>query len=203
MGNFTMDARTEGYAKTLARMIQTETVSVPGVRNKEKFERFHAVLKELFPHVFSTVTVEDFDGSLLLRWVGKSQEKPILLMSHHDVVAASGEWLHEPFSGDIVDGKIWGRGTVDIKNNLWAMLQAMEELIAEGYTPEQDVYIESACTEETDGTGADKISRALQERGIRFFMTLDEGGMVTPGGPLGQMDKLFAMVGVAEKPWST
>lgn len=180
-------------------MIQTETVLVLGVRNQEKFERFHTVLKELFPHVFSTAVVEDFDGSLLLRWAGKHQEKPIMLLSHHDVVAASGQWQHEPFSGDIADGRIWGRGTTDNKNNLFAMLQAVDELIAEGYVPEQDIYIESACTEETDGSGADKISQALQERGIRFFLTLDEGGMVTPGGPLGQMDKLFAMVGVAEK----
>ena len=70
-----------------------------------------------------------------MRWPGKSTEKPLLLMSHHDVVEATGNWSHDPFGGDISDGKLWGRGTLDTKVSLWAMLQTAEELAAEGYIP--------------------------------------------------------------------
>lgn len=64
-----------------------------------------------------------------------------LLMSHQDVVSAEGTWEHEPFSGDIADGKVWGRGTVDTKASVMAFLEAAEELLAEGYTPPTDVYL--------------------------------------------------------------
>lgn len=62
-------------------------------------------------------------------------------MSHQDVVSAEGTWEHEPFSGDIADGKVWGRGTVDTKASVMAFLEAAEELLAEGYTPPTDVYL--------------------------------------------------------------
>ena len=53
------------YAHTLSRLIQTETVSVEGSRDIEKFKKFHALLREEFPAFFGTVSVEEFDGSLL------------------------------------------------------------------------------------------------------------------------------------------
>ena len=100
--------------------------------------------------------------------------------------------------GEIPDGRLWGRGTVDTKCSLWAMLRAADELAAEGFVPERDVYFESACNEETDGSGADAITKALSDRGIKFFMTLDEGGMMMYD-PIGGADGVFAMVGVGEK----
>ena len=123
---------------------------------------------------------------------------PIMLMHHHDVVEAPGNWQHPPFSGEIADGKVWGRGTLDTKGGLFAMLQAAEELIADGYIPERDVYFVSACTEETDGAGADKISREMQKRGIRFSLVLDEGGMIVTE-PIGGAKGDFAMIGLGEK----
>lgn len=78
------------------------------------------------------------------------------------------------------------------------MLQAADELIAEGYVPKNDIYFESACTEETDGSGADSVTKALAERGIKFSFCLDEGGMIIYD-PIGGVDGTFAMVGVGEK----
>ncbi len=189
----------QAYAKILSEMIKKETVSVTGVRNKEKFDAFHALLKELFPNLFGAADIEDFDGSLLLRWKGKSDSHPILLMSHHDVVEANAEdWKYPPFSGEIAEGKVWGRGTLDTKGSLMAMLKAADELIGEGFVPEHDVWFETACTEETDGSGADKITAALEKRGIRFDLVLDEGGMMLDE-PLPGAKGKFAMIGAGEK----
>lgn len=194
------DTRTEQYAHILARLIRCETISTWDAEpDLTKFHTFHDLLRETFPKVFAACRCEEFSGSLLLRWPGRdSTRQPVLFMNHHDVVEAAGQWAHEPFSGEIADGKLWGRGTLDTKGGLWAMLQAAEELLAEGFTPEQDIYFESACTEETTGAGADLISRTLQQRGIRFSMVLDEGGMILYD-PIGGADGTFAMIGVGEK----
>ncbi len=186
------------YAQELSKLIQTETISIWGVKTDEKFEKFRNVMYEMFPSLFAVTQTESFDGSLLIKWKGKTEQKPLMLMSHHDVVEAGGKWQHEPFSGDICDGRVWGRGTVDTKCSLWAMLRAADELAAEGFVPSRDVYFESACTEEVEGTGADMISTELKNRGIEFFMTLDEGGMIMYD-PIGGADSYFAMIGVGEK----
>lgn len=191
--------RNELYAKSLSLLIQKETVSVAGEKNQPKFMEFHELLKEMFPTLFATAELEDFDGSLLLKWNGKGSGKaPMMFMSHHDVVEAPGQWTYPPFSGQIAEGKVWGRGTLDTKGSLWAMLQAAEELMKEGFVPERDIYFESARTEETDGAGANRISKILRKRGARFYMTIDEGGMMLYD-PIGGADGTFAMIGVGEK----
>lgn len=192
------NTRSEKYAAELAELIRAETVSETGRKNEAKFNAFHEKMLNMFPSLFAAGETENFDGSLLIRWRGKSDKEPLLLMSHHDVVEAQGEWTHPPFAGEIADGRLWGRGTVDTKCSLWAMLRAADELAAEGFVPERDVYFESACNEETDGSGADAITKALSDRGIKFFMTLDEGGMMMYD-PIGGADGVFAMVGVGEK----
>lgn len=193
------DTRNMKYAEGLAELIRAETISSVDEQDTAKFEQFHRLLEQSFPKLFAAAAVENFDGSLLLRWQGKDPAKqPILLMSHHDVVEASGDWSHPPFSGAIDKGKLWGRGTLDTKGSLWAMLQAAEELLDEGFVPDRDVYFETACNEETTGNGADTISSALKQRGVRFFMSIDEGGMILKN-PIGGVKGTFAMVGVGEK----
>ena len=192
------DERTQLYAERLSRLIQAETVSVKKQTDKSKFYAFHDVLRAEFPHLFAVCEFEDFDGSILLRWKGETDKDPILLMNHMDVVEASGDWKYPPFSGTIAEGKVWGRGTLDTKGGLWGMLQAGDELAKEGFVPRQDTYFLSSCTEETDGSGADMISKALEDRGIRLAMVLDEGGMILPE-PIGGAKGTFAMVGLGEK----
>ena len=193
------EKRTMDYAGRLSRLVQVETISQNGQTDLTKFRRFHEVLKQEFPHISAACEWEEFNGSLLLRWPGQDSAKaPILLMNHHDVVEAGGTWKYPPFSGTIAEGKVWGRGTLDTKGGLFGMLQAADELAAEGFVPGQDVYFESACTEETDGSGADRISQVLEQRGIRFAFVLDEGGMIV-FDPIGGSTGVFAMVGVGEK----
>ena len=114
----------------LSRMIQCETVSQAGVDNSAKFLAFHEVLRQLFPNVFAVFAhcqIEKFGQALLVRWQGKTNhDQPIILMSHQDVVEASGKWSHEPFSGDIADGRVWGRGTVDTKGSLMCIFEALD-----------------------------------------------------------------------------
>lgn len=190
--------RAQAYAERLSRLIQVETISTNGQTDRSKFYHFHDVLREMFPNLFAVCEFENFEGSFLLRWKGKTDGAPVMLMNHHDVVEASGNWTHPPFSGAIADGKVWGRGTLDTKGGLWAMLQAADELAAEGFVPKQDTYFVSACTEECDGSGGDAISKELLRRGIRFAMVLDEGGMILEE-PIGGAKGKFAMVGLGEK----
>ena len=192
------DARAMLLAQKLSKMIQYDTTSHANVHEEEKFLGFHKVLEELFPLVHEKLERTVIDGNLLYYWKGKSSEKPILLMSHQDVVPAEGEWLQEPFSGDIADGKVWGRGASDTKCSVMAFFEAVEELLREGYTPECDVYLASSCTEEWAGDGAPKIVEELKRRGVELFIVCDEGGGII-SEPIGGIKGNFAMVGVFEK----
>ena len=190
--------REQAYAEKLSRMIRVDTVSVPGAEQREKFLAFHRELESLFPRVHEQLEKTEIDGNLLFFWKGKSAEKPIVLMSHQDVVPAEGEWIHPPFSGDIADGKVWGRGASDTKCSVMAFFQAAEELLAEGFVPEQDVYLSSSCTEEWGGDGCPKLVAELKRRGVRPWIVCDEGGGIIDE-PMGGIPGCFAMIGVFEK----
>ena len=126
------DERAKDYGKTLAKMIQKETVSSRFDSDRAKFYEFHELLEELFPNVHKICEKHVFNGSLLFKWSGQGKHEPILFMSHHDVVEANGTWEHGAFSGDIdEEGRVWGRGTVDTKASLFCELTAVEELIKE------------------------------------------------------------------------
>ena len=191
--------RAREYGRRLSKMIQKETISARGDTDRTKFYDFHKELETLFPKVHKTCEKHEFDGSLLFKWKGKGNHEPILLMSHQDVVEATGDWKHEPFSGDIDEkGCVWGRGTVDTKGSLFCIFSALEELIWEGYEPECDVYIASSCTEEISGEGAPLIAKYLKDQGVQLALLLDEGGMIVEE-PVGGVKGLYGMVGVVEK----
>ena len=190
--------RAMAYAEKLSAMIRCDTTSYANVREPEKFERFHALLAGLFPLVHEKLERTDIDGNLLYYWPGRAHDRPIVLMSHQDVVPAEGTWEHAPFSGDIADGKVWGRGASDTKCSVMAFFQAVEELLAAGYEPANDVYIASSCTEEWAGDGAQKLVAELKRRGVRPFLVCDEGGGIITE-PIGGIPGNFAMVGVFEK----
>ena len=190
--------RIDIYSEKLSRMVQIETISDRHNPEIEKFLTFHKLLEELFPKVFATCEKVEIDGNLLLKWRGQSSKDPIMLISHMDVVEATGEWKYPPFSGIIADGKIWGRGSADTKCSLMAILQAAEEMISEGYVPACDIYMGSSCTEEIGGTGAPKLANWLKEHGVHLFMLCDEGGSIIQD-PIGGVKGHFAAVGIFEK----
>ncbi|WP_394962849.1 M20/M25/M40 family metallo-hydrolase [Candidatus Allofournierella excrementigallinarum] len=193
-------ARAQKYAEGLAGLVRCETVSFRGQTDRRKFAAFHKVLRRTFPKLHRTAEIIELDKSLLYKIAGTApgHKPPILLMSHQDVVAAEGEWPHEPFSGDIADGAVWGRGTVDTKGSLYCIMQAVEELLATGWKPECDVYIASSCTEEWSGDGAPATAAWLKEHGVHLGLLLDEGGMIMEG-PMAGVRGRYGMVGVVEK----
>ena len=190
--------RVDTYSQKLSRMVQIETISDRNDPSIEKFLAFHKLLEELFPTVFATCEKVEIDGNLLLKWKGKSSKDPIMLISHMDVVEATGDWKYPPFSGEIAEGKIWGRGSADTKCSLMAFLQAAEEMILAGYVPVCDIYLGSSCTEEIGGSGAPKMANWLKEHGVRLFMLCDEGGSIIQN-PIGGVNGHFAAVGIFEK----
>ena len=186
------DERVRQYAETLGRMIRTETV-------QDNFHLFRDQLRGFFPVLFGTAEYTEYEDSFTLRGAGQDLEQmPLLFMNHHDVVEAQGKWSHPPFSGEIADGRLWGRGTLDDKGGLWAMLQAAEELAAEGFRPQGDIWFFSASTEESTGKGAPEGARRFAEAGIRFRACFDEGGFIVTEPVPGIREK-FAMIGVGEK----
>ena len=178
---FEKSERATEYGKKLAKMVQDETISSRFEQDMSKFEKFHKTLEELFPNVHKVCEKNVLNGSLLFCWKGTGEKEPIMLMSHHDVVEAGGEWEHEAFSGDIDEtGRVWGRGAVDTKASLCCIFGAIEELIEEGFKPPMDVYIASSCTEEVSGDGAPAIASFLKEKGVKLDLILDEGGIIFP-----------------------
>ena len=190
--------RAQAYAEKLSAMVQVNTVASNEDRRTEAFLEFHKVLANLFPLVHQHLEKTEIDGNLLYHWKGAASDKPIVLMDHQDVVPAEGEWIHEPFSGDIEGGFVWGRGTADTKCSLMAIFQSIEELLAEGAVPAQDVYIASSCTEEFGGDGAPKIVAELKRRGVQPYAVFDEGGGIIDE-PVGGVKGNYAMIGTFEK----
>ena len=189
-----MSDKAQVYAQTLSRMVQVPTVT--GV-DRKSFAAFRKVLAEEFPHVYSAceVIMPGGDGSdaIMFKWKGKASSRPLVLMAHQDVVPAEGEWKYPAFSGTIAEGKVWGRGAMDCKNTLFCTIRSVEELIAEGFVPEQDVYLCYSDNEETSGHGATYCRDWLTAHGVKPAVAIDEGGAIIEKAFPG-MTKPFAMI---------
>ena len=203
----TVNLDEEGAVDRFSRVLQFETVSYEDSSkfDAEPFLALHAYLEQAFPRVHTTLEKEVIgDYSLLYFWKGSdSSRQPILLMSHIDVVpvdpATRDEWEHPPFGGDLADGLIWGRGTLDVKCGAVGILEAVEFLLAEGFQPSRDVYLAFGHDEEIGGAnGNARMAATLKERGVRLEYVLDEGGILgenlIPG-----IAAPVALVAVAEK----
>ena len=162
-------------------------------------------LEKSFPRVHSTMQREVLpDGALIYTWRGRDPSlAPVILMGHMDVVGVPAEslplWKHPPYSGDVADGFIWGRGTVDDKIHVLSLLEASETLLANGFTPARTIMLCFGDDEENGGRyGAQKIVAVLRERGVHPEFVIDEGGAVITGMIPG-LSKPLAIIGTAEK----
>ena len=187
--------------------IQAPTISYPDRSRMDfaVFERFLADLETHYPLTFSIGSVERIAGYSLLITIPGTQPNanPIALMGHYDVVPVKPEgWITDPFSGEIIDAYLYGRGTLDMKGQVIATLEAMEALLREKTRFERSVYLLFGHNEETgsemDDSGASATRDVLKARGIHFHAVIDEGGAVIEGKDFG-IAGLLGLIGIAEK----
>jgi len=185
--------------------IATISKDYPAPVTPEPFLAFHQHLSDSFPavHAFATrTTVNDY--SLVYKFEGTKQDlKPVLFMGHMDVVPVDdetlGKWTHAPFEGIIADGEIWGRGAIDDKSTVMALMEAMEITLKQGKQPTRTVYFAFGHDEEIGGSqGAKKIAEYFQQQGVNFEFVLDEGGAILDG-MIESVDQPVAIIGIAEK----
>ncbi|WP_395622623.1 M20/M25/M40 family metallo-hydrolase [Sphingomonas daechungensis] len=189
----------------LSRALQVQTVSTEtGPASPEVFAAFHAFLAQSFPRIHAELQKEVLPGgSLLFTWPGIDPSAPaLLLMAHQDVVpveaGSEGEWSAPPFSGTVANGFVIGRGAIDDKGSLMAILEATERLLARGYSPRQTIYLAFGHDEERGGEGAKAMAALLKQRGANIGLGLDEGYAVLDG-VMGGVNVPIAMIGIGEK----
>ncbi len=188
------------YAERLQKMIQCKTVSHADSFDDTEFKKLRNVVEELFPLIHEKAEKLTFsDDCWIYRLPSKDSSRNIMLMSHHDVVDVSGQWKYDGFSGQISEGKIWGRGTVDTKTPLFAEFSALEELLEAGFIPPCNVYIGSSHNEEICGDGVPQANDYFKKNGIKFEVILDEGGALIEPPLAGMKCDKCAMVAVHEK----
>ena len=170
----------------------------------EVFNAFHQFLQFAFPMVHQYLALDKVGGySLLYQWIGTRPElPPVVLLAHQDVVPAAlntfDHWSYPPFSGAVSDGFIWGRGTLDDKSSLMAILEAVESLLNVGWRPVRTIYLAFGHDEEVGGSGARLVAQKLRELSIKPAMVLDEGGFIVKGLIPG-VSRPVALTGIAEK----
>lgn len=184
-------------ARALSLLVQQATLSTAG---DGAFTQMHTVLRELFPRFFAAAECETVKTrNLLIRLPGAGAAQPLLFLSHMDVapVRETGQWTSPPFSGEVREGFVYGRGAADMKGHLTALLTAAEGLIAEGWRPGGDLYFAFSADEEIRGGGMQEMCRLLSSRGVAPALVLDEGGAITTLPAL--CEREIALVGVQEK----
>ncbi|KAL1775065.1 putative carboxypeptidase PM20D1 [Sigmodon hispidus] len=191
--------------EALKGAIQIPTVSFSHEEsNTTALAEFGEYIRKVFPTVFhSSLIQHEVVGNyshLFTVQGSDSSLQPYMLMAHFDVVPASEEeWEVPPFSGLERDGFIHGRGTLDNKNSVMAILQALELLLIRNYRPKRSFYIALGHDEEVSGTkGAQKISALLQARGVQLAFLVDEGSFILEGF-IPNLQKPVAMISVSEK----
>lgn len=193
----------DAAVNALAELVRCRTVSYDDrtLEDDAEFEKLIAKLPTLYPNVVKTCPMQRMeDRGLLFHWKGsKGDGKPSVLMAHYDVVPVEEEnWTHPAFDAEIVDGIMWGRGTLDTKVTFNGVLSAAENLIKQGFTPENDIYFAFSGGEEINGMGAVNIVNYFKENNIELEMVVDEGGAVVedvfPG-----VSEPCGLIGIAEK----
>ena len=169
------------------------------------FLGFHRYLTESYPEVEKNLEKKVINQySLLYKWTGKDPaDQAVVFMAHMDVVPVDTStpeaWEAPPFSGQVKDGKVYGRGTMDDKINIIALLEAAELLIKEGFQPQQDIYFAFGHDEEIGGQeGAKKIAEYLASENTDIAFAIDEGGNIVEGMVAG-FNRPLALVNVGEK----
>ncbi len=138
-------------------LIRIKSVNPPG--DEIAIAQYVASVLEAAGLEVELITHSTSRASVLARLKSDRQKPGLLLCAHLDTVPTGSEkWLHEPFDGELADGKIWGRGAADMKGGL-AVLMITAKLLAEARIPIRgDLVIAATAGEETDSIGAASIA---------------------------------------------
>ena len=194
----------EGAYTNLSEAVQIPTINYTDTSKIDytKLLDFHEFLKEKYPLVHQNLSLQKIsEYSLLYKWQGQDNSaKPFMLIAHQDVVPIEDEslWDYPPFSGKIANGFIYGRGSLDDKLSILGALEAVEQLLKEGYQPQKTLYLGFGHDEETLGSGAKSTADYLKSQNIQLEFLLDEGSVTTDGIFPG-LDSPVALLGITEK----
>ena len=177
----------------LRDFIRIDTTNPPG--NEERAILFleEILQKEgLSTEVYSPAPKR---ANIISRIKGKKTGKPIILLSHVDVVSVKAdEWDVDPFGGEVRDGFVYGRGAIDMKSQAICQLLAFIAFYKEGVTPERDIVFLATCDEEVGGKyGVEYMLGQVKELRTASFV-LSEGGCIMDGNGFPH-----AQVSVSEK----
>ncbi|MGX1805103.1 M20/M25/M40 family metallo-hydrolase [Nocardia sp. NPDC055321] len=199
----------DATAERLAVALRCVTVSREDAAETDysQFDRLATHLEESFPLVHERLELELFGHSRLYRWAGSAGtgRTSAILLAHMDVVPVDDvdRWTHPPFAGAVDAEFIWGRGAIDDKSRVLALLEAVESALAAGVQPRDTVYLAFGHDEEVFGDqGAVRMAAHLRDAGVRADLLLDEGGVITTGMADG-VDTPVATIMVGEKGYAT
>lgn len=199
-------------ARHLSEAIQFRTITLssgdPRPGQEGPWLELQAWLEETYPAFHATASKETVPGgyTVLYTWEGSDPAlDPLLLMAHQDVVPVNigteGDWTGAPFAGEIVDGYVYGRGAMDDKGSLVAIMEGLDALAGDGFEPQRTILVQLGHDEEVSGSGAEAGIALLKERGVSPIMALDEGFMVVQDNPV--TGGTLGLIGVAEKGYVT
>ena len=198
----TVEFDKDSAVDALAQLVRCKTISYNdhSLEDDAEFDKLIALLPSLYPKVFEVCTMEQLpDRALLVRWPGKKDGDPAVLMAHYDVVPVNEQnWDKPPFAGILEDGVLWGRGTLDTKVTFNGIFSAANHLIGQGFQPEHDIYFAFSGGEEVNGLGAPNIVQYFIDHNIQPAMVVDEGGAVVENVFPG-VKQPCGLIGIAEK----
>jgi acetylornithine deacetylase/succinyl-diaminopimelate desuccinylase-like protein len=180
-----IDIRAEA-TELLSRLLRLDTVNPPGNETRAA-ELLRAYLEgagvacELYARVPER-------ANLVARVPGRGGGPTLLFLSHTDTVLADpAEWTLDPWSGEVRDGEVWGRGALDMKGQVAASAVATAMLAREGFRPAGDVVF-AACADEEVGAdfGLSWLCREHPDA-VRTDYCINEGGgdrVVVDGRPV-------------------
>lgn len=143
----------EELVMTLQEMIRIKTVNGPG--DEKPLAEYMEDKMKSFGMEVDVIDLGNNRANVVGRIKGTGKREALLLNGHLDTVPPGDvKWEHGPFSGDIVDGKIYGRGSADMKGGLAGMLAAAKVIKESGIELEGDLIIAGTAGEETDSVGA-------------------------------------------------
>jgi acetylornithine deacetylase/succinyl-diaminopimelate desuccinylase-like protein len=163
----------------LQTLIRFDTTNPPG-NEAECIGYLNTLIRETGLET-TILARDDKRPNLITRLPGRGEASPLLLYGHVDVVTtAHQEWKHPPFSGDIIDGYVWGRGALDMKSGIVMMVAALLRAKVEGVTLPGDVILAIVSDEEEDGEYGAKYlveNHPHYFEGVRY--AIGEGGGFT------------------------